>query len=52
MRTYNFKKDASNYHINLHRETLIACINYKKRRGLDFSNNEDELKQLNKFYNV
>jgi hypothetical protein len=50
MATYNFKPDASKYHINLHRASLAASILYDKNRGKDTSENENELEQLNKFY--
>ena len=50
MKTYNFKPNASKFHVNLHRDTLIASIQYDKNRGNDTSENENELKQLNKFY--
>ena len=50
MKTYNFKKNASKYHVELHRQTLIACIQYDKKRNNNTSENENELNQLNKFY--
>lgn len=50
MKQYNFKKNASNFQINLHRETLEAYIKYDKNRGNNTKDNENELQQLNKFY--
>jgi hypothetical protein len=51
MRTYNFKPNASQFHINLHRDTLKASIKYDKNRGIDTSENENELKQMDNYYN-
>ena len=31
MKKYRFKPNASNYHVNLHRETLKASIKYDKK---------------------
>ena len=52
MKTYNFKPSASKFHVNLHRDTLVASIKYDKNKGNDTSQNENELKQLNNFYKL
>ena len=52
MKTYNFKLSASKFHVNLHRDTLVASIEYDKNKGNDTSQNENELKQLNNFYKL
>jgi len=52
MKVYKFKASASNYHILLHKGTLIAAINYDKKRGIDCKELENELSQLNKFYGL
>jgi|AntRauMFilla1563_2_1112583.scaffolds.fasta_scaffold00551_15 hypothetical protein len=52
MKTYNFKPSASKFHVNLHRGTLIASIQYDKNRDNDTSEDENELEQLEQFYNL
>ena len=54
MAKYNWDKDASKYHINLHRDTLIAAINYCDRRDLDEPSKQHraELKDLESFYKL
>jgi hypothetical protein len=50
MKKFTFKSDASKFHVNLHRDTLVASIRYNKNRGYDSSEYENELKQLKDFY--
>jgi|GEM_PF-4536192 len=50
MKKYNFKSDASLFHVELHRDTLKASIQYDKNRGSNTEEQENELKQLKEFY--
>jgi|AntRauTorcE11897_2_1112592.scaffolds.fasta_scaffold38309_2 hypothetical protein len=50
MKKYNFNPDASLFHVELHRDTLKASIQYDKNRGNNTEEEEDELKQLKEFY--
>ncbi len=49
---YNWNKNSSSYHVNLHLQTLEATIKYNKNRDLDTTKLDEERKSLKTFFNI